>query len=104
MVERRMFERFSPITEIYYSTKASGQKNKAIGLRDISGGGASLLLSERLPKGTRINLEILLSNEAEPVLLDGIINWVKEDRNGQCCVGIIFISPDLFSLGRLFER
>ncbi|MDD3296457.1 MAG: PilZ domain-containing protein [Candidatus Omnitrophica bacterium] len=102
MKERRQHIRIND------SLKVSYQVIKSFRLvvtqsKDVSEGGISLPILQRLSPGMVIDLEIYLSDSQKPIKATGEIMWLKEikDLKFPYMVGIKFLKIDSASLNRI---
>jgi len=108
MKERRMFERFKTLLEIFYATAEGNGKQKVPEVKDICGGGANLQINEELRVGTKIALEISIPGNEEHIYLNGKVGWIKQnnvkDSGGKkYSTGVVFNNPDLLSMGKFLH-
>lgn len=82
MQENRKFVRIQwPIVVQYKTLEEPYTKDQIVGT-DISEGGISFISYERLPKGTRLDIQVQVPFDSMPVFAKGKISWVKNLGEG----------------------
>lgn len=78
MEEKRRFVRIEwPIIVQYKALEEPSTQDQIVG-RDISEGGVSFTVYERLPKGTMLDMQIQVPFDSMPLFAKGSIVWVKK--------------------------
>jgi hypothetical protein len=76
---RRQHPRFTHSMEVAYSIVKKNQSKNSHGKTvDISEGGIKLVLDEKLPPGTFVNLKIAIPSARGPAELSGEIMWTED--------------------------
>jgi c-di-GMP-binding flagellar brake protein YcgR len=86
--ERRRFVRMPVSIPIKYSFPKKIENIKAAKIKDISIGGACLVINEKLNIKTNICLEIKTADNSAPILARGEVVWIKESVETQDSEGI----------------
>ncbi|MBU1061416.1 MAG: PilZ domain-containing protein [Candidatus Omnitrophica bacterium] len=97
MQEKRNFVRIEWPVIIQYKTLEEPYTEDHIRGKDISEGGVSFILYERLAKGTRLDLEIQVPFDSMPIFVKGDVAWIRqvsEEHAKTFEVGITFIDVD----------
>ena len=77
--ERRQHSRVTQCLQVVYSVMKKALPNTANGkTMDISEGGLKLLLDEKLPLGSFLNLKISLPGSAQPAEVSGSVVWTED--------------------------
>jgi hypothetical protein len=103
--ERRLWIRYpADLKTCVQPADHPGEDRTAARIRDISRGGANLLLDRPYRPGQMIDLQLPLPDESDRVLhLLACVVRSKEEANGQCSVGCVFSrelsDEDLFQFG-----
>ena len=75
--------------------------------RDVSEGGASVLLDAPLPEGSQVRLALLLTQDGvedpheEPFETEATVTWAAATDEGRCLVGLRFAPPAPSVLAKL---
>jgi len=93
--ETRLAPRYKTSLRIKYNTSI---EEGISWIRDVSVNGAQLFLNKSLETGTRLNIEINLPHESNPIFVMGDIIWVKENN-----AGFHFIEKGHGEINRLVE-
>ena len=76
---RRQHPRFpQSLTVLYVIIKRQGALSAAGSTKDISEGGLRLVLDEKLPMGTSLNLKISLPDSTQPAEVYGVVVWTED--------------------------
>lgn len=106
MEEKRKFVRIEwPVVVQYKTLEEPFTKDQSIG-KDVSEGGVSFSVYERLPKGMAIDMQIQTPFDSLPIFAKGKVAWIKnvgEEHEKTFEVGIEFIKIDLKDQKRLKE-
>ncbi|MFH1771424.1 MAG: PilZ domain-containing protein [Candidatus Omnitrophota bacterium] len=94
MLEKRRFVRFDSSVNVHYQILEEGQQIREASSRDISAGGIRIIIKEKIPMGTQLEMEIILPNEKRTIQLVGEVVWQQESDTGDVEVfdtGIKFV-------------
>lgn len=104
MEEKRRFVRIEwPVVVQYKTLEEPFTEDQIVG-RNISEGGVSFIVYERLQKDTKLDIEIQVPFDSLPVFAKGRIAWVKKigEKHAKTFeVGIEFTEIDLYDKERL---
>ena len=104
MQEKRSFVRIDWPVIIRYKTLEEPYTEDHIRGKDISEGGVSFILYERLAKGTRLDLDIQVPFDSMPIFVKGDIAWIRqigEEHAKTFEVGVSFSEVDEHDKRRL---
>lgn len=93
MREKRRFIRFDIALKVTYIIQKDPRTEKTGITKDVGAGGMQLLTEEKIETGKRVELKVFLPEALNPVHLNGIVMWSKEDASGKAlrhCAGIEF--------------
>ena len=97
MQEKRKFVRIQwPIVVQYKTLEEPYTKDQIVG-NDISEGGVSFISYERLPKGTKLDIQIQVPFDSMPIFAKGEVVWVRnvgEEHEKTFEVGLEFLEVD----------
>jgi len=106
MEEKRRFVRIDwPVVVQYKTLEEPITKDQTLG-RDISENGISFVVYERLPKGTRLDIQIQTPFDSLPIFVKGKVSWIRalgEESKKTFEVGVEFIEIDQKDQRRLRE-
>lgn len=105
--ENRVFERLDKELAVRYSPQGTDGEFCTI-TKNISGGGARLLLLKALKPGTVLDLEISKYNSNITIRCRGKIVWVWDtarayENEHSFEAGVQFMEPELVPMGRLLN-
>ena len=83
MKERRRSKRFLTNFKAYYSLQERGEKEgKECTVINISNNGAGLVFytPEKIDRGSKLFLDVFISEFKEPIFIEGIVRWVKKGK------------------------
>ncbi len=84
MQEKRRYVRWQIKSPLYYKLQDSDLKNEGL-VKDISNGGASIIISEELSKDCLLNLVFKILDRINPILAEGRVIWQKEIKIEDRC-------------------
>jgi len=93
MEEKRKFVRIEWPCVVHYKTSEEPHTEDQIVGRDISEGGVSFIVYERLIKGSELEIQIQFPFDSMPVFIKGKVVWIKkigEEHARTFEVGILF--------------
>ena len=97
MEERRKFVRIDwPVVVQYRTIEEPHTKDQSVG-RDVSEGGVSFIVYERLPKETTLDIQLRTPFDSLPIFAKAKVSWVKnvgERHEKTFEVGVEFIEVD----------
>jgi hypothetical protein len=87
MAERRRFSRFLTELKGHYFLKDRKRGWNECTIIDVSrkGLGAEFHTQEKINVGSTAHLEIMAPGELQPVMLKGILRWIKQRENDFVC-------------------
>lgn len=96
-IENRKYIRFDTSVKIKYKLTGSAWINGSSVCKDIATEGMRLIVSEKLPIGTPLDVEIYLPTEEIPIRLTGQVVWAtelprKEDSSRRFEAGVRFLN------------
>ena len=94
--ERRKHTRFKKALGVNYSVRKKPRCDNPGKTADISEGGIKLLLSEKLQKGTVLDLKIPLSSPSQTVEAVGEVMWSEETQQKDISGKRLFYSGVMF--------
>ena len=104
MQEKRKFVRIQwPVIVLYTTLEEPFTKDQIVG-KDISEGGVSFVVYERLAKGTRLNMQIQTPFDSLPIFANGKVAWIKnigQEHEKTFEVGVEFAKVDPKDQNRL---
>ncbi len=93
MQEKRRYVRWQIKNPLYYKVEGSSLEKEAL-LKDISNGGAGILILEELPKDCLLDLVFEIPDRVNFISAQGKVVWQKEtgaEDRAQFTTGISFI-------------
>lgn len=104
MEEKRKFVRIEwPVVVQYKALDEPCTQDQIVG-RDISEGGVSFVVYERLAKGTRLDMQVQVPFDSMPIFTKGTVVWIKkigEEHTKTFEVGVEFTEVDVRDQKRL---
>jgi len=106
MQEQRRFVRLAPPSiGVTYRVVGREAEETVKPAKDISQGGIRFPVSERLPQGARVELELVLPAEQTPVQAQAEVIWcARFQGNGPYEVGCRFTQIDPLDRGKIIRR
>lgn len=93
--DKRRSDRLKLDIKVFYRLKSETAWKEIIKIKNLSGNGMSLYTERKIKTGSRIDIKLLLPEEAEyPVIIEGEIIWCDKDKG----------NPHLYSCGINFVR
>lgn len=78
MQEKRRFVRIQwPVIVLYTTLEEPFTEDQIVG-KDISEGGVSFIVYERLAKGTKLNMQIQTPFDSLPIFAKGKVVWIRD--------------------------
>jgi c-di-GMP-binding flagellar brake protein YcgR len=97
MQEKRRFVRIEwPVVVQYKALEEPSTQDQIVG-RDISEGGVSFTVYERLTKGTKLDMQVQFPFDSMPIFAKGEIAWIRkagEEHSKAFEIGVSFIEVD----------
>jgi len=104
MQEKRRFVRIQwPVIVLYTTLEEPFTKDQIVG-KDISEGGVSFIVYERLAKGTKLDMQIQTPFDSLPIFAKGKVAWIRDigqEHEKTFEVGVEFTEIDLKDQKRL---
>jgi len=98
MQEKRRFVRIDwPVVVQYKALEEPSTQDQIVG-RDISEGGISFTVYERLAKGTKLDMQVQVPFDSMPIFVKGKVVWIRKagEEHGKAFeIGVSFIEVDL---------
>lgn len=97
MQEKRRFVRIDwPVVVQYKALEEPSTQDQIVG-RDISEGGISFTVYERLAKGTKLDMQVQVPFDSMPIFVKGKVVWIRKagEEHGKAFeIGVSFIEVD----------
>jgi len=87
MQEKRGHRRYPVLSFPFFCSKCDSREVE-INVNDVSCSGLRISTNERLHKGGKIKLEIVLPADDVPMFLSAIVKWVKKDPDNESAYNI----------------
>ena len=88
--DKRRSDRLKLEVKAFYRIKGESNWKEISKIKDLSGNGLNLDVGRKLEAGARIDIKLVLPDEAElPVMAEGKVIWCDKDKN----------TPSLYSAG-----
>lgn len=82
MEEKRGHRRYPVLSFPFFCSKCDS-RDVEININDISCSGLRILTNEKMYRGGRVKLEIVLPADDIPMFVDAIVKWVKKDPDNE---------------------
>ena len=103
MTERRKFLRFETALNAFCDV-VSEKSRAASKIKNISKEGALLVVGQKLPEGSELNLSMDVPGDNVPIFASCQVAWQKETNASHTYeTGVKFIKIDSIARGRLLE-